>query len=149
MTTLLMLTMGVILGTQIGTAILGFDPPDVVSVAMPAWFVPVSLLVAGLSLGVLFRTAPRDLPWSVVAVGLPWIAFKVGLGEIGREASIFVGAIIAGVFANLFARMFDRPSMIVRLPGILILVPGSASLSLDAVAHGNAQLGVETPSAWG
>jgi uncharacterized membrane protein YjjP (DUF1212 family) len=143
--TLLMLTMGVILGRQIGTVVLGFEAATPLSGAPPDWLRYSAIPLAGLALGILFRTAPRDLPWSVAAVALPFLAFELGLGDIGREASTFVGALIAGCFANLFARVLDRPSMIVRLPGILVLVPGSTGLvSLDAIAGGNAELGVES-----
>lgn len=145
MMTLLMLTMGVILGRQLATVVFGFDAVSVAATPPPDWLRWSAIPVAGLSLGVLFKTAPRDLPWSVAAVALPFLAFEFGLGDIGREASTFVGAVIAGCFANLFARVLDRPSLIVRLPGILVLVPGSTGLvSLDAIAGGNAELGVET-----
>lgn len=145
MMTLLMLTMGVILGRQIATVVFGFDTAAIAPTPPADWLRWVAIPVAGLSLGVLFRIAPRDLPWSVAAVAMPFLAFEFGLGDIGREASTFVGALIAGCFANLFARVLDRPSLIVRLPGILVLVPGATGLvSLDAIAGGNAELGVET-----
>lgn len=144
LTTLLMLTMGVLLGRQLGTEVLGFELLDGLGLAAPVWQEPLSLLAAGLAFGVLFRIAPRDLPWSVVAVALPYVAFEAGISELGREGSIFVGGLIVGCFANLFARIFSRPSMIVRLPGILILVPGATGLlSLERIANGDAALGVE------
>lgn len=144
LTTLLMLTMGVLLGQQLGTDVLGFTPLDEPVGLRPVGLETVSLIVAGLSIGVLFRTAARDLVWSVVAVVLPYAAFEAGIAEFGREASIFVGGLIAGSFANLFGRFFDRPSMIVRLPGILILVPGATGLlSLESIAGGDQQAGIE------
>ena len=75
---------------------------------------------------------------------LPFLAFKAGVADLGLEASIFLGALIAGVFSNVFARWKNRPSLIVRLPGILILVPGATGfLSLESVANGNVLEGVE------
>lgn len=144
LTTLLMLTMGVLVGQQVGTDVLGFTPLDAPLGPPPFGLPTVSLVVAGLSIGVLFRTAARDLGWSVVAVVLPYLAFEAGIAEVGREVSIFVGGLIAGSFANLFGRLLDRPSMIVRLPGILILVPGATGLlSLESIADGDQQAGIE------
>jgi len=38
---------------------------------------------------------------------------------------------------NLFARRFNRPGALIRLPGIIMLVPGSASLrSLMVLVQG-------------
>lgn len=144
LTTLMMLTMGVVLGQQLGTDVLGFAPIEEPLAAMPPGLPTLSLILAGVAIGVLFRTSPRDLIWSVVAVVLPYIAFEAGISELGREASIFVGGLIAGSFANLFGRWLDRPSMIVRLPGILILVPGATGLlSLESIAGGDQQAGIE------
>ncbi|MHC4824583.1 MAG: threonine/serine exporter family protein, partial [Planctomycetota bacterium] len=144
MVTLLMLTMGSLFGHQIASA-LGANPPtDILPTALPMWGAPVGLLVAGLGLGILFKIAKRDLPWAVAAVFLPYLAFRAGVDEIGLEAGIFVGALLAGMFSNVFARWLDRPSMIVRLPGILILVPGATGfLSLGDLASGDVMAGVE------
>lgn len=144
MVTLLMLTMGTMFGRQLGN-VLGAQPPtDLIPTALPFWAQPVGLLVAGLSLGILFKIAKRDLPWAVAAVFLPYLAFRAGIEQLGLEASIFLGALLAGMFSNVFARWRDRPSMIVRLPGILILVPGATSfLSLGDLAGGDILAGVE------
>ena len=142
--TLLMLTMGTMFGRQLGE-LLGFTPDHALSPSpLPAWAQPLGLTVAGLSLGVLFKIAKRDLPWAVAAVFLPFLVFQAGVDEFGLEASIFLGALAAGAFSNVYARWRDRPSMIVRLPGMLILVPGATGfLSLGDFASGDIMAGVE------
>ncbi len=144
MITFLMLTMGVLFGQQI-VGLWGVDGyAAAATTALPGWVQPLALVVAGLTLGILFKAARRDLPWTVAAVMLPYLAFKAGVAELGLEASIFLGALIAGVFSNVFARWKNRPSLIVRLPGILILVPGATGfLSLESVANGDVLAGVE------
>lgn len=144
MVTFLMLTMGVMFGQQI-TSFFGVDASaEFTPAALPIWVEPLALLVAGLSLGILFKAARRDLPWTVAAVMLPYLAFQLGIADLGLEASIFLGALIAGVFSNAFARWKDRPSLIVRLPGILILVPGATGfLSLGDLANGDVLEGVQ------
>lgn len=142
--TLLMLTMGTMFGRQLGE-LMGFSPNTAVSQnPLPDWVQPVGLTIAGFSLGILFKIAKRDLPWAVAAVFLPFLVFQAGVKEFSLEASIFLGALITGAFSNVYARWRDRPSMIVRLPGILILVPGATGfISLGDFAGGDTMAGVE------
>ena len=148
MMSVMMLGMGVLFGRALA---LWWMPSaaDMVAhgeaVALAAWTEPAMLLLAGLSLGVLFRAAPRDLPFCTAAVFVPWIGFQFGLERLGRDAAVFLGALAAGIFSNLYARWLDRPSLVVRLPGILILVPGVTSfLSVTALLEGDPLTGVET-----
>ena len=46
-------------------------------------------------------------------------------GLIGVVPSAFVGGLIVGCGSNLFAIIFKRPSMVLSLPMIILLVPGS------------------------
>jgi|FLOH01.1.fsa_nt_gi uncharacterized membrane protein YjjP (DUF1212 family) len=144
MATFLMLTMGVLFGQQI-IGMLGVEGYAATTpTALPPWVQPLALVVSGITLGILFKASWRDLPWTVAAVMLPFLAFKAGVANLGLEGSIFLGALIAGTFSNLFARWKNRPSLIVRLPGILILVPGATGfLSLESVANGDVVAGVE------
>lgn len=144
MVTFLMLTMGVLFSQQI-VGLWGVDGYVATTpTPLPEWVQPLALVVSGVTLGILFKASRRDLPWTVAAVLLPFLAFKAGVADLGLEASIFLGALIAGVFSNVFARWKNRPSLIVRLPGILILVPGATGfLSLESVANGNVLEGVE------
>lgn len=144
MVSFLMLTMGALFSQQI-VGLWGIDGYAATTpIPLPVWVQPVALVVSGVTLGILFKASRRDLPWTVAAVMLPFLAFKAGVADLGLEASIFLGALIAGVFSNVFARLKDRPSLIVRLPGILILVPGATGfLSLESIANGNVLEGVE------
>ncbi|MFK5957200.1 MAG: threonine/serine exporter family protein [Planctomycetota bacterium] len=142
--TLLMLTMGTMFGRQLAESFGVTLNPNIIPTPLPQWAQPLGLVVAGLGLGILFKIARRDLPWAVAAVILPFLVFQAGVKEFSLEASIFLGALVAGAFSNVFARWRDRPSMIVRLPGILILVPGATGfLSLSDFAEGDIMAGVE------
>ena len=147
MMTVMMLGMGVLFGRALA---LWISPGALDAVAglevtpLPEWTMATALLLAGISLGVLFKTAPRDLVFVTLAVFVPWIGFQLGLDELGRDAAVFLGALLAGLFSNVFARWLHRPSLIVRLPGILILVPGVTSfLSVTSLLEGDALAGVE------
>lgn len=145
MVTLMMLILGVFAAREIGGHYLGLGMDSIEAVPGPIWMAPVGLVVAGLGLGILFKAAPRDLPWVIAAVLLPYAAFEAGIGDLSRVLSVFIGGLIAGCFGNVFARVLDRPSMVVRLPGILILVPGvTGFLSLSELAEGDAIEGIQT-----
>ena len=144
--TVLMLFIGVLFGSGIAQHLFDIDGlQQVVPPAMPAWLPPLSIVIAGLGVGVLFNNSRRDLPWAVVAVCLPYLAMKFGLENLERAPSLFLSAVIVALFGNMFARAFDRPALTVLMPGILILVPGATSfLSITDIAGGNFQTGLQS-----
>ncbi|MDG1405406.1 MAG: threonine/serine exporter family protein [Planctomycetota bacterium] len=144
--TVLMLFIGVLFGSGIAQHLFDIDSlQQVVPPTMPVWLPPLSIVIAGLGVGVLFNNSRRDLPWAVVAVCLPYLAMKFGLENLERAPSLFLGAVIVALFGNMFARAFDRPALTVLMPGILILVPGATSfLSITDIAGGNFQTGLQS-----
>ena len=144
--TVLMLFIGVLFGSGIAQHLFDIDSlQQVVPPAMPVWLPPLSIVIAGLGVGVLFNNSRRDLPWAVVAVCLPYLAMKFGLENLERAPSLFLSAVIVALFGNMFARAFDRPALTVLMPGILILVPGATSfLSITDIAGGNFETGLQS-----
>ncbi|MBC8369094.1 MAG: threonine/serine exporter family protein [Planctomycetes bacterium] len=144
--TVLMLFIGVLFGSGIAQHLFDIDSlQQVVPPTMPVWLPPLSIVIAGLGVGVLFNNSRRDLPWAVVAVCLPYLAMKFGLENLERAPSLFLGAVIVALFGNMFARAFDRPALTVLMPGILILVPGATSfLSITDIAGGNFETGLQS-----
>ena len=63
-------------------------------------------------------------PWIACAGVLGFLGAKFG-GEVGPELGAFLGAFVVGVCSNLYARALGRPASVPRIPGILMLVPGS------------------------
>ncbi len=140
----LMLGFGVLAGRKVGVMLVG-DVASADAVGMPpTWLGPLAVAVAGVMIGVLFQAQKRDLLPITLAVLLPYIAMRSGIDRLGPELGVFIGALIAGVVSNLYARVFDRPATITRLPGILVLVPGSLGLlSITQLVGGDAVGGVE------
>ena len=60
----------------------------------------------------------------VVAYVLSYFASQAWGGQVG----IFLSALAMTAGGNAYARWVQRPGALVRLPGIIVLVPGSASL---------------------
>ncbi len=143
MTTFLSITLGLALGRALGGSLL---PP--VAEALPSTPpVGASALAVGLSpvaFAVLFQVRGRELPWvwltSVCGYGV-----AAYCGRFSPEAGPFLGALAVGLAANLYARLADRPALVLLTPGILMLVPGSVGYrALDLFLGRNALAGTET-----
>lgn len=115
---------GVALGNQLAEFIAGV-PRDADVTALPDWTFLVSAFVAGIAFTVILKAELIDLPWVVVASLLGVLAGRLGAKYLGLELGSFAGASVVGIAGNLFGRLRNRTSMIMVVPGTLILVPGT------------------------
>ncbi|MCH2100537.1 MAG: threonine/serine exporter family protein [Planctomycetes bacterium] len=122
---LMMLTFGVLAGRTAIDQLIGITPYVDPGSPWKPWVTHGAIGIAGVTLGILFQAQKRDLPWITLAVFAPFLALQAGIAELGRELGVFLSALIVGAGSNLYARALDRPATITRLPGILVLVPGS------------------------
>lgn len=88
----------------------------------------LSLLAAAFSFAVLFRTARRDYPLVMGAAVAGYLVSRLAGTAWGSPVGIFLSALLLTASGNAYARWIKRPGALVRVPGILMLVPGSASL---------------------
>ena len=68
--------------------------------------------------------------WSLVALAAATgylVSRKAGLAW-GAEFGIFLAALVVTAAGNGYARWAWRPGAMVRVPGIILMVPGSASV---------------------
>ncbi len=107
----------------------------------PQWlwlFVP--LLIIGLC--VVFQTAPKDFFWAVLGCGIAYGGILLGSAMAGGNLGNLSGTIIAVVFANIWGKTTERPTSIVLLPAIVLLVSGSIGFrGLSAIAAGQTATG--------
>ena len=98
------------------------------------------LLIVGLC--VVFQTAPKDFFWAVFGCAIAYGGILLGSAIAGGNLGNLLGTIIAVIFANLWARKTGRPTSIVLLPAIVLLVSGSIGFrGLAAVATGQVTTG--------
>jgi uncharacterized membrane protein YjjP (DUF1212 family) len=148
MATLLKLTFGTIAATQLCAA-LGITARDFALPALPAWTDYPALLVAAIAFAILFRAARRDWPVVIVAVIVGYLATRWG-GAIsgslpGAPFGVFLGGLLLGALANIYARFAHRPGAVIREPGILLLVPGSVGFrSMSFLLERDTSLGMDT-----
>ena len=109
-----------------------------------------ALVLAAFTFAVLFRARRRDYPVVMLAAVCGYLVSRIG-GELwGSPVGIFLSALLVTAAGNGYARWMQRPGAVVRVPGILMLVPGSASLrgvmtlvqQQDAAVGQSAALGV-------
>lgn len=136
---------GVGFGSAISTAI---GAESQTPTALPGWVTPITLAFSTLAVGVFFRARPRDFGAVLAGTVSAFYGARLGGMLLDPRLGVFVGAFALGVVANGYARWKDRPSAIVSLPGMLMLVPGGLGLRgfTELMGH-DAMGGVETVTA--
>ncbi len=124
-----MVTFKLFLGAAIGTVLVNAIqavPDAVVPPGIPAvWtWLFVALLVVGLA--IVFQVRTKDFGWTVLGGLLAYAGIAIG-NQIGFWQGSFIGALLLGVYSNLFAWRLGRPTSIVMLTAIMVLVPGAGA----------------------
>lgn len=140
----LQLAFGVAMGARLGSfAPLLTEPaarPD-----PPGWTIVPALAGTAVALHMLFRGRLRDTGFVLVSGAAAYLGARVGTDWLGAELGAFVGALLLGTFANLVARLQDRPAVVTIVPGLMLLVPGSLGLrSLESLLANDVVTGVAT-----
>jgi len=131
--------LGIALASHVAAGV-ATGPTSPVAAAWLMLFFP--LLSVGLCLA--FQTSRRDLPWAILVCGLAYLGILAGSTLLDSNLGNLVGTVIAVVIANLWARKTRRPSSIVLIPAIVVLVSGSIGFrGLVAMAEGDLLLGAQ------
>ena len=146
---LLKLTFGTIVATQAAHA-LGWQPQLISSPQLPAWAEWVGLLVGSAAFAVLFGAARRDF---LIVMAGAWIGYGLtrlggqipGLSSEAFAGGVFLAGLGVAMVSNAFGRIFRRPGALLRVSGIILLVPGSVGFrSLSFVLERDVVLGLDT-----
>ncbi len=116
------------LGVGIGTKLAGLWPgsPVVVdAVMLPEWTLWAALFLTPFALSILFRARIQESPWILVGAMVAFWGARLGVSLLGVGLGAVVGAFLAGMISNLFARWKRRPAVTLLVPSIILLVPGS------------------------
>ncbi|GHE43812.1 membrane protein [Vulcaniibacterium thermophilum] len=126
-TTVLKLAVGVVVAVYC-MRLLGLEPQVRAWRPQPEWMEWVALALSAFAFALLFRAARRDVPVVMLAAAGGYLISRFAGEQWGHQAGIFLAALAVTAAGNAFARWAHRPGAIVRLPGIIMLVPGSTSL---------------------
>lgn len=143
--TLLKLTFGTVAASHIATQ-LGWVPQEALAnVLAPAWVEWTALALGSYAFAVLFRADRRDYPLVMASAILGYSITKFGGQRFGSEAGVFIASLVITVLSNVYARWANRPGALIRVPGIILLVPGSVGFrSLTFVLERDVALGLDT-----
>ncbi|MFO7607913.1 MAG: threonine/serine exporter family protein [Candidatus Krumholzibacteriia bacterium] len=122
--TFLQIGLGVGLGTRLAGLLPG-RPAEGVPVPLPAVLPWVLLVATAVALGVLFRARWREVPWIIAGALLAFWGARGGVALLGAGLGTLLGALLVGLAGNLYARLRHRPAVVVVVPSIIVLVPGS------------------------
>jgi len=142
--TFVAIAIGVAIGGRLA-AVLAGEPSVVDPAPLPPWTEGAALVVAALSFTVLLRARARDSGYILLAGAVALAGTRLGGLVLGPELGVFVGSLLVGLASSAYARVLDRPAAVTRVPGILLLVPGSIGFrSLTSLLDQQTIPGVET-----
>ncbi len=89
----------------------------------------VAAVAAGIAFTVTLRARFQDATVMCAATVLALGANEVGAVVFGKDASAFVAALVVGVVGGVAGSVLRRSSLVFIVPGVLMLVPGSAGFT--------------------
>jgi len=149
LTVLLKLTFGSIAATQV-LGVLGWTVPTPIPSDVPAAVEWVAAVLAAASFATLFRAARRDVPLVMASALAGYVITRVTGAWFADGSAVFAGGVFfaslaMAALANLYGRWSGRPGSLVRLPGIMLLVPGSVGFrAIGMVMERDYTMGLET-----
>lgn len=127
----LMTVMKLAVGSMIALTVaqlLGIEPQIRSYRPQPIWVEAGALVLAAYAFAVLFRAHRRDYPVVMLAAAAGYLISRFAGEAWGSPVGIFLAALTLTAAGNAYARWGGRPGALIRVPGIIMLVPGSASL---------------------
>ncbi len=128
------------LGVGIGTRLADFLPGGPVlapAVQLPEWTLWAALIVTPFALCVLFRARLRESLWILFGSMVAFWGARLGVSVLGVGLGAVIGAFLAGVVSNFFARWKHKPAVTLIVPSIILLVPGSIGYRSLELLMGN------------
>lgn len=126
-TTVIKLAVGSIIAVTLAQ-LLGLYPEVRALRPQPDWVEWGALVISAFAFAVLFKAHRRDYPWAMGAAICGYLISRYAGKAWGSEVGLFLSALVMTALGNAFARYYNRPGALIRVPGIIMLVPGSASL---------------------
>jgi uncharacterized membrane protein YjjB (DUF3815 family) len=141
---LLKLAFGSLMALQIAT-LSGFPQMEVAEVSrVPAWTEWLALAVAAYAFAVLFRAARRDYPLVMLSAICGYGLSRSASLWLPATAAVFIASVGITVLSNVYARRANRPGAVIRVPGIILLVPGSVAFrGVSSLLDQNLEMGLD------
>ena len=146
----ILVTLALVVGNAVGTSLINAlwsVPAPADALTNPAWVTMLSIVLLMVGLAFVFQVRPPDVAWVILAGALAYAGVTIG-GQLGNWQGSFLGAFMLGFYASLYSLLLRRPSSVVMVPGIMILVPGVAAYFGLNLLQMNGIMGA-LPAVWG
>ena len=127
LTTVLKLTIGTVIAFKVAE-LAGLEPDIRASRPQPGWVEGVAVFTGALAFAVLFRANRRDYWIVMLAAMTGYLVSRFGGQAFGGPSGVFLSALATTAAGNAYARWVGRPGAVIRVPGMIMLVPGSVAL---------------------
>ncbi|UHQ19983.1 threonine/serine exporter [Lysobacter sp. KIS68-7] len=127
LTTVLKLTIGTVIAFK-AAEVIGLHPEIRGSRPQPDWVEALAVVCGAFAFAVLFRAARRDYWLVMLAAAGGYLISRFGGQAVGGPGGVFLAALVTSAAGNAYARFSQRPGALIRVPGIIMLVPGSIAL---------------------
>jgi uncharacterized membrane protein YjjP (DUF1212 family) len=125
--TLFMMGAGLVIGTQIGQQVLPAHPAGTLA-PLPAWTIWPAIAVLGVSLLGVLQAPWRSVHILVGGCLLAWAVYSLVTAALGSVVGAFAGALAVATAGHLYHALTGQPDVLVKIPGLIALVPGSMGL---------------------
>ncbi|PJK11499.1 hypothetical protein CO614_06485 [Lysobacteraceae bacterium NML120232] len=126
LSTILKVTIGTMIALTLAQ-MLGVRPQVEFSRPQPGWVEAAGLVLSCFAFAVAFRAGRRDYLLVMFSAAAGYLISRYAGAKLGNVAGVFLSALVLTMLGNLYARVRNRPGALVRVPGIILLVPGSVS----------------------
>jgi uncharacterized membrane protein YjjP (DUF1212 family) len=124
LTTLVKLAFGTVVANQV-SALFNLNPASSSLPPVSGWAQWLALVCGCFSFAVLFRAARRDVLLVMASAMLGYLITYYSGQQFTPQFGVFLAGLCMAALGNLYARFTGRPGSVVRVPGIIMLVPGS------------------------
>jgi uncharacterized membrane protein YjjB (DUF3815 family) len=73
----------------------------------------------------LFSARYKDFHIAMAAAIVSYIVSRAGVAIGGLEFGVLLASMVIAILANLYGRVFKQSGSLIRVPGIILLVPGT------------------------
>ncbi len=96
--------------------------------SLSAFYQLPAIFMASFCFTIIFQAKIRDFPYILISGAVTFFSLQISSQYLSHILSLFIASFVIGFISNLFARTQNRPSAIMLVPGIILLVPGSVGL---------------------
>ena len=73
----------------------------------------------------LFSVRRKEFHFAMLAAILSYVVSRVGVAAGGLEFGVLLASMSVAVLSNLYGRVFKQSGALIRVPGVILLVPGT------------------------